>query len=356
MAKLTLDLGKRSYDILIGENLFDKIPAHIPLKKTFIVTDKNVAAKHLKKLEAVLKKAGISYKSKILPAGELTKSFKNLQDVCEFLLKNKVERKTTIIALGGGVIGDLAGFAASIVLRGINFIQVPTTLLSQVDSSVGGKTAVNSAHGKNLVGSFYQPKLVVADTLTLKTLPKREFLSGYAEVVKYGLINRPEFFEYLDKNDIRKNIEKVIYESCKSKAEIVSKDEREGDVRALLNLGHTFGHAFEAETGYSSKLLHGEAVALGMVCAFKFSHQLGVCPAKDVERVIAHFKKVGLPIDPKKYLKKWDVKALINHMKSDKKVKDGKMVFILTKGIGKSFIANDVKETDLKKFLSSYVS
>jgi 3-dehydroquinate synthase len=354
MAKLTLDLGKRSYDILIGENLFDKIPAHIPLKKTFIVTDKNVAAKHLKKLEAVLKKAGIAYKTKILSAGEQTKSFKNLQDVCEFLLKNKVERKTTIIALGGGVIGDLSGFAASIVLRGINFIQVPTTLLSQVDSSVGGKTAVNSAHGKNLVGSFYQPKLVVADTSTLKTLPKREFLSGYAEVVKYGLINRPDFFAWLDKNDIRKNIEKVVYESCKSKAEIVSQDEREGDVRALLNLGHTFGHAFEAETGYSSKLLHGEAVALGMVCAFKFSHQLGLCPKGDVEKVIAHFKKVGLPIDPRKYLKKWDVKKLISHMKSDKKVKDGKMVFILAKGIGKSFIADNIKETELKKFLNTY--
>ncbi len=356
MKKLKVELGSRSYDILIGENLLHEVAPFIPQKKTFIITDRNVAGLHLKKLEAALKKAGISYKTKILPAGEKTKSFANLESVCDFLLKNRVERKTTIIAFGGGVIGDLAGFAASVTLRGVNFIQIPTTLLAQVDSSVGGKTAVNSGFGKNLVGAFYQPRLVVADTAILKTLKKREFLAGYAEVVKYGLINRPDFFTWLDSTDLKKkeNLIAAIYESCKAKAEIVAADEREGDIRALLNLGHTFGHALEAECGYSDRLLHGEAVALGMVMAFEYSARLGLCPQADVEKIIAHFRKIGLPVNPRKYLKKWDVNALVGHMKSDKKVKDGRMVFILARGIGKSFIADDVQEKDLKEFLKTY--
>lgn len=351
MEKLTVDLADRSYDILIGKNLFAEAAKHLLQKKTYIITDSNVAKLHLTPLKLALQDFGIEAEAKILPAGEGTKSFKHLAEVCDWLLSKKPERKTTIIALGGGVIGDLAGFAASIVLRGINFIQIPTTLLAQVDSSVGGKTAVNSKYGKNLVGAFYQPKLVLADINVLKTLPRREFLSGYAEVVKYGLINNQEFFDWLDNNDISKeeNLAKAIYESCRAKAEIVSADEREGGVRALLNLGHTFGHAFEAETGFSDKLLHGEAVALGMVCAFKFSEKLGLC--SDSQKVIQHFEKVGLPTNPRKFIKKWNVEKLIEHMRSDKKVADGKMVFILTKGIGKSFISKDVDEKQLKQFL-----
>lgn len=356
MKTLKVELGDRSYDIKIGAGLFGELAAHLPQKKTYIITDANVARLHLKALTAELKEAGIKYKTKILPAGEKTKSYKNLQLLCDWLLTEKVERKTTIIAFGGGVIGDLVGFTASIVLRGINFIQIPTTLLAQVDSSVGGKTAINSPLGKNLIGSFYQPKLVLADMAVLKTLKKREFLSGYAEVVKYGLINRLDFFNWLHYNDLSQpeNLAKAIYDSCKAKAEIVAMDEKEGNIRALLNLGHTFGHALEAETGFSSKLLHGEGVALGTIMAFRFSEQLGFCRKDEVEEVISHFKKIGLPVDPRKYLKKWNINALISHMKSDKKVKDGKMVFILVRGIGRAFIADDVNESDLRTFLKSY--
>ncbi len=351
MEKLRVELAERSYDILIGENLLAELPKHLPQKKTLIITDENVNTFHRAKLEEALK--GIDYKIKTLPAGESTKSFENLEVVCDWLLKNKPDRKTTIIAFGGGVIGDLVGFAASIVLRGINFIQVPTTLLSQVDSSVGGKTAINSKYGKNLVGAFYQPKLVLADIGLLKTLPRREFMSGYAEVVKYGLINQPEFFEWLDGNklDDKANLTKAIRKSCEFKADIVSKDEREGGIRALLNLGHTFGHAFEAETGFSDKLLHGEAVALGIVCAFKFSEKLGL--GADAEKVIAHFKKVGLPTNPHDYLPEWNIDRLVDHMRSDKKNADEKIVFILARGIGRSFISHDVTEKQLREFLGS---
>ncbi len=379
MEKLKVELGARSYEILIGADLLDKLPAALSQKKTYIVTDKKVAKLHLAKLQRVLDKAGIKHQTKILPSGEGTKSFAKLEELCGWLLAQKVERKTTIIAFGGGVIGDLVGFAASIVLRGINFIQVPTTLLAQVDSSVGGKTAINSKHGKNLVGSFYQPKLVLADIAVLKTLPKREFASGYAEVVKYGLINDAPFFKWLNENSIIQrhceqgeaiqdgvrdvdcraslamtNLEKAIHKSCAAKAAIVSADEKEGGVRALLNFGHTFGHALEAETGFSSKLLHGEAVALGMIMAFEFSSQLGLCKHSEVDKVLEHFNSRGLPVAPHKYLKKWNVDKLIGHMKSDKKVKDGNMVFILTRGIGKAFIEEKVREKDLREFLRGY--
>ena len=353
---LKVNLADRSYDIIIGKNLFDLLPQHLPQKKTFIITDENVAKHHLKALEAALTQAGIEFKTKILPAGEQTKSYANFEALCDFLLSNKVERKTTILAFGGGVIGDLVGFTASAVLRGINFIQIPTTLLSQVDSSVGGKTAINSKYGKNLVGAFYQPKLVLADIELLKTLPQREFLSGYAEVVKYGLINNPDFFNWLDTHNLseEKNLSEAIFESCKSKADVVSQDEKEGNIRALLNLGHTFGHAFEAETGYSEKLLHGEAVALGTIMAFKFSAEQGLCSANDANLVEAHFKKIGLPTNPRDYLDNWNIDDLIDHMRSDKKVSDGKMVFILARGIGKSFISKDVSETDLRNFLKKW--
>lgn len=349
MKRLNVDLGERSYEIVIGDNLFPELEKHIPQKKVFIVTDENVANFHLTKLEAALDAMDVEHKVRILPAGESTKSFANLELVTDWLLENKIERKSTVIAFGGGVIGDLVGFAASIALRGINFIQIPTTLLSQVDSSVGGKTAINSKHGKNLVGAFYQPKLVLADTSLLETLPKREFLSGYAEVVKYGLINNPEFFDWLDNNSLesKENLVQAIYESCKSKAAVVAQDEREGGIRALLNLGHTFGHAFEAETGFSDKLLHGEGVALGMVMAFKFSN------APDTEKMIQHFNKVGLPTEPKEYLDEWNIDKLISHMYSDKKVDGGKLVFILAKAIGQSYIAKDVDENEVRNFLDN---
>lgn len=358
MKTLNLDLGARSYDILVGEDLFGQVAAHIPQKKTFIITDENVAALHLQTLENALESQNVSRETLVLPAGEQTKSFQNLEKVTGFLLEHKVDRGSVIIALGGGVIGDLVGFAASITLRGIGFIQIPTTLLAQVDSSVGGKTAINSAHGKNLIGSFYQPKLVVCDIATIATLGEREFLSGYAEVVKYGLINQPEFFDWLDSQENLQNdkeaLSEAIYRSCQSKAQIVAEDETEKGKRALLNLGHTFGHALEAETGFSDKLYHGEAVALGMLMAFKFSVKLGICPQEDVEKITKHYEKTGLPSDPKAYLNNWDVEKLIDYMRSDKKVKDGKMVFILAKGIGQSFIEDNVDETALREFLESY--
>lgn len=356
MRTLNLGLGARSYDIHIGEDIFGEVAAHIPLKKAYIVTDENVAALHLEKLEKILSEGGIETTSKVLPAGEKTKSYTNLEAVTDWLLENKVERKSTVIAFGGGVIGDLVGFAASVTLRGINFIQIPTTVLAQVDSSVGGKTAINSKHGKNLVGAFYQPKLVVADLTMIDTLPPREFLSGYAEIVKYGLINDKKFFNWLDTNllETKENLMQAIYKSCESKAGIVAEDELEGGKRALLNLGHTFGHALEAETGFSDKLLHGEAVAIGTVMAFKFSHMLELCESEEVDKVIAHFEKANLPTDPKKYLSDWDVDKLVSHMYSDKKVSNGKLVFILVRAIGEAFVKKDVSETSLREFLESY--
>ncbi|PIR31702.1 MAG: 3-dehydroquinate synthase [Alphaproteobacteria bacterium CG11_big_fil_rev_8_21_14_0_20_44_7] len=356
MKKLTLDLGNRSYDILIGDGLFAHLPEYLPLKKTAIVVDENVANLHLEKLQAELDKNNISHTSKILPAGEGTKSFKYLEEVTEWLLEQKIERNSTVIAFGGGVIGDLVGFAASMAMRGINFIQIPTTLLAQVDSSVGGKTAINSRYGKNLIGAFYQPKLVLADTSLLETLPEREFLSGYAEVVKYGLIDNAEFFQWLTENclDNKENLQQAIYESCKAKAEIVSADEREAGKRALLNFGHTFGHALEAETGFSDKLLHGEAVSLGMLMAFKFSAELGYCSLQDMKKVEEYFVKSDLPTDPLKYLEEWNAEKLVEHMRLDKKVKNGKMVFILARGIGEAFIAEDVEEKTLLNFLRNY--
>lgn len=361
MEIVTVPLAARSYDILIGEGLLREAGAHIsPLlkqkqKRVCIITDSNVAKHHLPTLEAALKLAGIESHALVLPAGEKTKSFKYLQQVVDFVLGLSIERNFTLIALGGGVIGDLTGFAASTVLRGIDFIQIPTTLLSMVDSSVGGKTGINTAHGKNLVGAFYQPKLVLMDLNLLATLPRREFASGYAEVVKYGLINNRPFFDWLEKNlrAIKKREPKAllcaITESCKAKRDIVAADERESGVRALLNLGHTFGHALEAETGFSRKLLHGEAVAIGMVQAFELSAKMGLCPVADVEKTKAHLKKAGLPIAYPGLAPK----ALLAHMKKDKKVKDGHMVFILTRGIGNSFISDTVQESAVLSVLES---
>jgi 3-dehydroquinate synthase len=263
------------------------------------------------------------------------------------------------VALGGGVIGDLTGFAAAILLRGLDFVQVPTTLLAQVDSSVGGKTGIDSPQGKNLIGSFHQPRLVLADTEALSTLPRRELLAGYAEIVKYGLIDDPEFFHWLETHG-HKVIDgdpearlHAIYKSCQAKARIVAADERESGQRALLNLGHTFGHALEAETGFSEALLHGEAVAIGMVMAFELSVRLGLCPAEDAERLRRHLAAVGLPTDPGHIEGRvFSPAALIEHMTRDKKVRDGRMTFVLARGIGQAFLTRDVAASDLGDFMA----
>jgi len=354
-------LGKRSYDIVIGENLIADAGKRIaklrPGTAVAIVTDGNVAHHHLSTLERSLDAAKISYRSVLLAAGEGTKNYENLQTVAEAILQSRIERGDLVIALGGGVIGDLAGFAASVVRRGVEFVQIPTTLLAQVDSSVGGKTGINSPHGKNLIGAFHQPALVLADLKALDTLPAREFRAGYAEVAKYGLINDAKFFDWLEKNwrDVFAGgpaRAKAVATSCKAKAAIVSRDERETGERALLNLGHTFGHALEAATGYSDRLLHGEGVALGMVLAFKLSAKLKLCKPADVTRVVKHLGEVGLPVRLSQIpgtLPGPD--ALLSLMAQDKKVVRGKLVFILAKGIGKAFVAKNVDTKIVRELL-----
>jgi 3-dehydroquinate synthase len=354
-------LGKRSYDIVIGENILTDAGKRIaklkPGTSVAIVTDGNVAHHHLGTLEKSLEAAKISYRSVLLSAGEGTKSYSNLETVAEAILQSRIERGDLVIALGGGVIGDLAGFAASVVRRGVDFVQIPTTLLAQVDSSVGGKTGINSPQGKNLIGAFHQPALVLADLKALDTLPAREFRAGYAEVAKYGLINDAKFFDWLEKNwrDVFAGgaaRAKAVATSCKAKATIVARDERETGERALLNLGHTFGHALEAATGYSDRLLHGEGVALGMVLAFKLSAKLKLCKQPDVTRVIKHLDNVGLPTRLSQIpgaLSGPD--GLLSLMAQDKKVVRGKLVFILAKGIGKAFVAKNVDTKVVRELL-----
>lgn len=358
---VTVALGERSYEIVIGNDLLARtgelLASVTRSNKVFVITDENVAKYHLETVEQSLQQQGITYEIIILRPGEQTKNFLVLEFVLNEILNHRPERHTPLIALGGGVIGDLTGFAASILLRGVPFIQIPTTLLAQVDSSVGGKTGINSQQGKNLIGSFYQPKLVIADSAALDSLSKREFLAGYAEVVKYGLIDKPEFFAMLENNVAgikardKQLIEQCVRISCEAKAEIVAKDEREGGVRALLNLGHTFGHALEVETGYSDALNHGEGVALGMVLAFQLSVRLGYCQQEDLDRVSQHLSAVGLPTKLQDIRKHWDIKRLVEAMYQDKKVEGGNLVFILTRGIGKAFIAKEVSEEVVIKLL-----
>ena len=359
---VSVNLGQRTYDIHIGENLLQEAGRYIAplLSRPFaaIVTDENVARHHLKALEASLTAAGIVSVAIILPAGESTKSFNALADLCEQLLAAGVERRDKVIAFGGGVIGDLTGFAAAILRRGIEFIQVPTTLLAQVDSSVGGKTGINSAHGKNLIGAFLQPVMVLADTSLLETLPRRELAAGYAEVAKYGLLGDLSFFEWLEANSeilLRGDAQArayAIHRSCSAKAAIVAQDETEQGIRALLNLGHTFGHALEKATGYSSRLLHGEGVAIGMVQAFRFSERLQHCQPGTADRVARHLKAAGLPThmnDIEGPLP--PVSDLVNIMKQDKKAQNGKLTFILAHAIGDAFIARNVPELAVADFL-----
>ncbi len=361
--RLHVDLGDRSYPILIGDNLIETaaqhIRPHLAGNKAIVVSDQNVAPLWLGKLLDSFKSEPINVEHLVLPASETTKSFNHFETLLENILGFGIDRKTTVIALGGGVIGDIAGFAAAVLLRGIDFVQIPTTLLSQVDSSVGGKTGINTSHGKNLVGAFHQPKLVLADTGALATLPKRELLAGYAEVVKYGLIDDFEFFEWCESNaralldGDEEALRYAVLQSCQSKARIVAADERESGLRALLNLGHTFGHAFEAETGYGDKLLHGEAVSIGCIQAFRLSTRLGLCEPQETVRVERHFADAGLRASLSGLADaSWTVDRLMAHMAKDKKAEAGLIKFILARGIGQSFVADDVPLDDVKAVLA----
>ncbi len=364
---LRVELGARGYDILVGEGLLATAGAHIaPLaggRRVFVVTDENVAEAHLATLERALEDAGVAYEALVLPPGEGTKDFGHLESLTDRLLAMNLERRSLLVAFGGGVIGDLVGFAAAILLRGIDFIQIPTTLLAQVDSSVGGKTGINAPHGKNLVGCFHQPRLVLADTGVLQTLPRRELLAGYAEVVKYGLIGDAEFFHWLEDHGLaiiegdRPARRHAILKSCAAKAAIVAEDEREAGARALLNLGHTFGHALEAEIGYDDRLLHGEAVAIGLVMAFDLSASLELCPARDAAAVRRHLAAVGLPTDLEAVPGvAWSAPALLGHMSRDKKVKDGRVTFVLARGIGQAYLADDVALGDVEAMLAGQIA
>jgi 3-dehydroquinate synthase len=355
-------LGARSYPIHIRPGLLAEAgPLLAPFARDgrlAVVTDETVAGLHLDRLAAGL--PGIRLEPIILPPGEASKDWQHLELVTERLLALGIERGDAVLALGGGVIGDLTGFAASILKRGCRFVQLPTTLLSQVDSSVGGKTAINAAAGKNLVGAFHQPVAVLIDPAVLATLPRRELMAGYAEVVKYGLINDAAFFAWCERHgaDVLAGElaaqQHAIAHSCRAKAAIVAADEREtDDIRALLNLGHTFGHAFEAETGFSSRLLHGEAVALGMVLAFRLSARLGLCSEADAERVAAHLAGLGFTVEARALGLECTAARLIEHMLHDKKMRAGRLPFILAHGIGQSFVARDVDLGEVERFLAS---
>jgi 3-dehydroquinate synthase len=362
-----VSLGARSYDIVIGGgvagSLGQRIAALRPGAKTFIVTDENVARQILPAITATLGRAGVKTDSIIVPPGESSKSFPVFERVCEAIVAARIERGDLVIALGGGVIGDLAGFAAAVVRRGLDYVQVPTTLLAQVDSSVGGKTAIDSSHGKNLIGAFHQPVQVVADTALLDTLPIREFRAGYAEMAKYGLLGDAAFFDWLDAN--WKEVfaggaarDHAIAVSCRAKAAIVARDERETGDRQLLNLGHTFGHALEAACGYSDRLLHGEAIAIGMALAFEFSAgRQGLCSKSDAARVIRHLAAAGLPtriqdISPSLP----SIGELMELIAQDKKIKRGRLTFILVRGIGDAFIETGVDTIEVRAFLSEKLS
>ncbi len=358
-----VDLGDRGYDILIGDGLIAEAGPAISKRfsgaRAMIVTDETVAGLHLANLTASLSSAGINHTVLTVPPGEASKNFRTYQDLVDKVLAAKLERGDLIVALGGGVVGDLAGFVAGTVRRGMAFVQVPTTLLAQVDSSVGGKTGINTGHGKNLVGVFHQPGLVVADTATLQTLTARDFRAGYGEVVKYGLIDDAEFFDWLDRERdavFAGGAARVaaIAASCRAKARVVAADERESGVRALLNLGHTFGHALEAATGLGDRLVHGEGVAIGMAQAFRFSAAKGLCPRGDAERVEAHLAAAGLPTKIADIQgERPTTETLMTHIAQDKKVARGTLTFILARGIGQCFIAADVAPHDISAFFES---
>jgi 3-dehydroquinate synthase len=367
-AVVNVALGERSYDIVIGRGVLASLGVRVtalrPGAKTFIVTDDNVARHFLAGAEASLAYAGVASSHVIVPPGEASKSYRVFEQVSEAMIASRIERGDLAIALGGGVIGDLAGFVASVVRRGLDYVQVPTSLLAQVDSSVGGKTAIDSAHGKNLIGAFHQPILVLADTAVLDTLPQREFRAGYAEVAKYGLLGDAAFFSWLEANwrevfsggisSGSSAREHAIAVSCRAKAAIVARDERETGERALLNLGHTFGHALEAACGFSDRLLHGEAIAAGMALAFEFSaRRQGLVSKAEAARVIRHLGDVGLPTSLKDIPGALpSVDQLMELIAQDKKVKRGMLTFILVRGVGAAFIEAGVDPREVRTFLS----
>ncbi|HHB82937.1 MAG TPA: 3-dehydroquinate synthase [Devosia sp.] len=356
-----IPLAGRAYDIHIGHGQLEQVGTRLktmfPGARFGVITDQNVAQTQGERLKKSLKQAGLDFTFITLPAGESTKSHAHLSQSVDAVLGAKLERNDIIIAFGGGVIGDLAGFVAAITRRGMDFVQIPTSLLAQVDSSVGGKTGINSPLGKNLVGAFHQPKLVIADLDVYNTLPPRQFAAGFAEVIKYGLIDDEEFFFWLEEN-----LESIlnggparaeaIARSCAAKARFVIADELEGGVRALLNLGHTFGHALETATGYSDRLLHGEGVAIGMVLAHRFSARMGLSPSQDNVRVERYLQRAGLPTSIAQIKGNLpDTKELLSLMAQDKKATRGKMNLILTHGIGKAFIAKDVDPDEVANFI-----
>jgi 3-dehydroquinate synthase len=371
-ADITVDvaLGDRAYDIVIGRGVLASLGARVaalrPGVRTAIVTDRTVAKHWLEPAERSLAEAGIPTSRVIVEEGEISKTYAGLEKVAEALIAAKLERNDLVIALGGGVVGDLAGFAAAILRRGVDFVQVPTSLLAQVDSSVGGKTGINSPQGKNLLGAFHQPVLVIADTSVLDTLSPRQFRAGYAEVAKYGVLGDESFFSWLEANhaDIFSGggaREHAIATSCRAKAAIVSRDERENGERALLNLGHTFGHALEAATGFSDRLFHGEGVSVGMVLAAEFSAQLGMISEADAARVERHLAAVGLPThlqDIAGFAQEGlaDADALMALMAQDKKVKRGRLTFILLQAVGRAVVANDVEPALVRDFLQQKLS
>jgi 3-dehydroquinate synthase len=364
MKSITVELADRSYDIHVAAGVLDNIANFLSTYarsgRLLIVTDENVAEHVWPKVSNALIAANIATQAYILPAGEVGKSWTQLEKLTDWLLEHHVERSDHVIALGGGVVGDITGFAAHVVKRGCSFVQVPTTLLAQVDSSVGGKTAINSRAGKNLVGAFHQPSFVLIDPQVLTSLPKRELAAGFAEVVKYGLIDDPDFFDYCDSNleaffageaNVR---EYAIVHSVQSKARIVAADEKElTGTRALLNLGHTFGHALEADTGFSDRLLHGEAVAAGMALAFRYSVRLGLCPAADATRVASVLTRAGLPTTLAGANVTADGATLVDYMRHDKKMSGGTLPFLLARGIGQTFLSKDVELNDVAAFLDA---
>jgi 3-dehydroquinate synthase len=361
-----VDLGTRSYDILIGRGLIERagaeIASRLPGVRVAIVTDETVASLHLRILEESLDAAGIEHVACIIPPGEASKSFAGIEQIADAILAARLERRDVVLALGGGVVGDLAGFAAGIVRRGMRLVQLPTTLLAQVDSSVGGKTGINTRRGKNLVGVFQQPELVLADAGILDTLPPRHFNAGYAEVVKYGLIGDADFYNWLEANWRAvaagwPEREEAIAICCKAKAATVAEDERDEGKRGLLNFGHTFGHALETAAGYSDRLVHGEAVSIGMVLALEFSARMNLCSPDDGRRVAAHLAEVGLPTRIQDIEGATpDAETLMGHIAQDKKVARGKLTFILTRGLGQAFIAKDVPPSEVSAFLTEKLS
>ena len=357
-ATVRVALGARSYNVVIASGALNRagalLASAVSGRRAAVVSDPRVAGLYLERLRSSLEDAGFATTAHLVPEGEAAKSWESLGRLLEELLATRIDRDATVVALGGGAVGDLAGAAAALALRGVGFVQAPTTLLAQIDSSVGGKTGVNSAHGKNLIGAFHQPQLVIADTDTLDTLAPRELRAGYAECVKYALIDDAAFFSWLEANAERllagapAERARAIAACCAAKARLVAEDEREAGRRALLNLGHTFGHAMEAAAGYDGALVHGEAVAMGTAMAFDLSVRLGFCAAVERERVLAHFAQVGLPRTPPPALAAgWSARGLLERMANDKKARDGRPTFVLARGVGRAFLHRGAPEAEV---------